>query len=532
MNNTQANLVFINGKVWTGAQNTNVEAVAICNNRIAATGNWAEVKPFITEDTKVIDLKGKLLVPGFIDNHTHFFQGGFKLLNVNLSEVQSEKEMAKVIGLKAQSLPKGKWITGGNWDHEFWPGAKLPTKQSIDAYTPEHPVFVTRMDLHMGLANSTALNLAGITANTPDPDGGVIVRDAQGQPTGILKDKAMNLVQAVIPTPTDAEYDEALQTAMDHAVACGITSIQDITSWEEWAVFKRFHAEGKLKVRVYARTPIPEWEKQCDSFEINIWLKLGGVKGFVDGSVGSCTAVFFEPYLNMPETTGVYNEQMYPEGMMANRAKNADKAGLQISIHAIGDKANHELLDIYQAVINANGARDRRLRLEHAQQLIPGDIRRIAEMEIIASMQPAQLLDDACWLEKRIGSERSKMAYLLRTMLDKGIEVTFGTDWPVVSLNPLLGIYAAVTRQSRDKRYPLGWVPEQRITVEEAVHAYTAANAYAEFNERDKGVIAKGKLADMVVLSEDIFTIPQEAIPNVKVLYTVVDGKIVYQAGS
>jgi hypothetical protein len=529
-----ADLVLFNGRIRTGnAQQPEAEALAVRGDRIVAVGSYDEVRRFIGQQTQLIDLRGKLALPGFIDNHTHFMSGGFQKLSVDLRDARDEKEFARRIGERARSLPEGRWITGGDWDHERWPGAALPRKALIDPVTPHTPVFVTRLDGHMGLANSLALKLAGVTKETPDPPGGAIVREpGTNEPTGVLKDAAMDLVWRVIPPPSEQEQDEALREALREAARLGVTSIQDITSWSDWTVYRRFQQRGELTVRIYARTPITHWERQRDRREHDgvgdAWLRLGGLKGFVDGSLGSTTAFFEQPYADAPQTSGLLHEQMFPDGIMKQRIAAADKAGLPVSIHAIGDKANKILLDIFEQVIKENGRRDRRFRIEHAQHLRPEDIPRLARLGVIASMQPYHAIDDGRWAEKRIGRERCKTTYAFRSLLDAGAVLTFGSDWSVAPLSPLLGIYAAVTRRTLDGQHPDGWIPEQRITVPEAVRAYTVNGAYAEFAEREKGPLEVGKLADIVVLSQDIFSINPTAIPDVKVLYTIVGGRVVF----
>jgi hypothetical protein len=531
---TAADLVLINGNIWTGnPRQPEAGALAVKNGRIIAVGRREQVQQLIQRQTRIIDLGGKRALPGFIDNHTHFMSGGFQLLGVDLRDAKDDAEFARRIGEKAKSMPEGRWITGGDWDHELWPSAALPRKEMIDPATPKTPVFVTRLDGHMGLANSLALKLAGVTKETPDPPGGTIVRDPKtGEPTGILKDAAMDLVYRVIPPPTEAESDEAMRAALKEAARVGVTSIQDITPWGDWAAYKRFHQRGQLTVRIYARTPITQWERHRDLRQKvgpgDEWLRLGGLKGFVDGSLGSTTAFFFEPYNDAPHTSGLLHEQMHPEGIMKQRIAAADKAGLPLSIHAIGDKANHILLDIFEAVIKENGSRDRRFRIEHAQHLRPDDIPRFARLGVIASMQPYHAIDDGRWAEKRIGHERCKTTYAFRSLLDAGAVLTFGSDWTVAPLNPLLGIYAAVTRKTLDGKNPGGWYPEQRITVEEAVRAYTVNSAHAEFAETLKGSLEVGKLADVVVLSQDVFSINPDLIPQTKVVYTIVGGKVVF----
>jgi len=532
----EAELVLLGGRVWTGnPHQPQAEAVALGGGRILAVGSTASVRALIGPRTQVVAVPGRLVLPGFIDNHTHFLNGGFHLLSVDLRDARDPGEFVRRIAERAKALPPGRWITGGNWDHELWPGAPLPRKEWIDPDTPHTPVFVTRLDGHMGLANSLALRQAGITRQTPDPPGGTIVRDPQtGEPTGILKDAAMSLVYRVIPEPSPSEYDDALRAALREAARYGVTSIQDITEWEHWPVYQRARQRGELTVRVYARTPIPEWERQRELIARegvgDEWLRLGGFKGFVDGSLGSTTALFFEPYTDAPQTSGLLHSQMFPDGIMKQRIAAADRAGFQCSIHAIGDKANALLLDIFEEVARENGPRDRRFRIEHAQHLRPQDIPRMARLGVIASVQPYHAIDDGRWAEKRIGRERCKTTYAFRSLLDAGVRVTFGSDWPVAPLNPLLGIYAAVTRKTLDGKNPNGWFPEQKISVEEAVRAYTVWGAYAEFAEKVKGSLEVGKLADLVVLSRDIFTIPPDEIAQVEVLYTIVGGKIVYAA--
>jgi len=378
------------------------------------------------------------------------------------------------------------------------------------------------------------LRLAGVTKETQDPPGGTIVRDPKtGTPTGILKDAAQDLVYSRIPKPSDADYDDALRAALGEAARVGVTSIQDITSWDQYGVYQRFRDAGRLTVRVDARTPMREWKRQADLVARqgrgDSWLRLGGLKAFMDGSLGSTTALFFDPYNDAPNTRGLMAEDNLPEGKLEIDIRDADKAGLQCSIHAIGDRANHILLNYFERVEKENGPRDRRFRIEHAQHLLASDIPRFATLGVIASMQPSHAIDDGQWAEKRIGPVRIKTTYAFRSVLDSGAKLAFGTDWSVAPLSPLMGLYAAVTRETRDGKNPQGWVPDQKITVEEAVRAYTATAAFAEFAERDKGTLEPGKLADAVVLSRNIFQIKPDDIPNTTVVYTVVGGRVVHQ---
>lgn len=528
-----ADLAMINGRLWTGNKAQPwAEAMASRGERIIAIGSSEEVKKLINPQTRVIDLQGKLALPGFIDNHTHFMSGGFQLLSVDLRSAATEEEFARRIKEKAAKTAAGLWITGGDWDHELWPGGPLPTKELIDRYTPSTPVFVSRLDGHMALANSYALKLAKITRETKDPPGGTIVRDPKtGEPTGVLKDAAMGLVSSLIPDASDAEYDEALTAALAEAARFGVTSVQDITPWRDYEVYKKFRDANRLTVRVYARTPLGQWKRQADLVARqgagDHWLRLGGLKAFMDGSLGSTTALFFEPFTDAPETSGLAVDDI-PEGSLKKLIKDADKARLQCSVHAIGDKANHLLLNYFEQVARDNGPRDRRFRIEHAQHIRPDDIARFAPLGVIASMQPYHAIDDGRWAEKRIGPVRIKTTYAFRSLLDAGAMLAFGSDWSVAPLSPILGIHGAVTRATIDGKNPKGWIPEQKITVEEAVRAYTSSCAYAEFAERDKGTLEVGKLADVVVLSQDIFRIPADDIQKTGVTHTIVGGRIVF----
>jgi predicted amidohydrolase YtcJ/beta-lactamase class A len=530
-----ADLVLTHGRLWTGDKNRPwVEAMASRGERIIALGTQDDIQKLVGPRTRVIDLKGQLALPGFIDDHTHFMPGGFQLLSVDLRDAGTQKEFARRIKEKAVKLGSGKWVTGGDWDHELWPGGPLPTRELIDPVTPDNPVFVGRFDGHMALANSVVLRMAKITRETQDPPGGTIVRDSRtGEPTGILKDAAMGLVWPLVPDSTMAEKEEALRAAMAEAGRVGVTSIQDITSWSDFALYQNFRDAGKLTLRIYARTPMSQWKPQADYVARHgagdSWLRLGGVKAFMDGSLGSTTALFFEPYVDAPDTTGLMAEDNQPEGKLRKNILDADKAGLQCSIHAIGDKADHLLLDYFEEAEKVNGPRDRRFRIEHAQHLLAGDIPRFAQLGVIPSVQAYHAIDDGRWAEKRVGPERIKTTYPFRSLLDAGAALAFGSDWTVAPLSPILGIYAAVTRATIDGRNPGGWVPGQKISVEEAVRAYTRSNAYAEFAEREKGTLEPGKLADVVVLSQDIFNLNPDDLPKTQVVKTIVGGSVVYE---
>jgi predicted amidohydrolase YtcJ len=510
------------------------QAVAIIANRIAAVGNTDEIRSLAGPQTRSIDLGGRLLLPGFNDAHVHFLSGGFQLSGVDLRDANTREEFSERIHRFAKTVPPGRWITGGDWDHERWPGAPLPTREWIDAATTNTPVFVSRLDGHMALANSLALKLAGVTRQSESPAGGLIVRDPKsGEPTGLLKDAAMSLVSRAIPDATFEGKLAAARAATAHAAHLGVTSVQDMSAGADVGVYQTLLERGELKTRIYAIAPLPKWERLAATglrapFG-NDWLRLGGLKGFSDGSLGSTTALFFEPYNDAPETRGLPGDEMFPEGAMRKRVLEADRAGLQVIIHAIGDRANDQILSIFESALATNGPRDRRFRIEHAQHLRAQDIPRFARAGVIASMQPYHAADDGRWADKRIGPERVKGTYAFRSLLDSGARLAFGSDWTVAPLDPLQGLAAAVTRRTLDGKHPGGWVPEQKISVEEAVRAYTLGSASAEFAEAVKGSIIPGKLADLVVLSDDIFKIDATAIEHVQVQMTVVDGRIVWE---
>jgi predicted amidohydrolase YtcJ len=451
-----------------------------------------------------------------------------------LRDARTPEEFRNRIRDFAAKSPKGRWILNGNWDHENWNPPNLPTRQLIDAVTPDNPVFINRLDGHMCLANSLALKLAGVTRETPDPPGGTIVRDASGEPTGVLKDAAMSYVEKVIPNPSEEEIAEAIRAAMRYAAENGVTSVQDMSaSPDVFAIYQKLLASGELTVRIYGHQPLSEWQRLARvgvrAGLGNEKLKIGALKGFADGSLGSTTALFFDPYLDAPATQGLPSDEMFPESKMLNNILNADRAGLQIAVHAIGDKANKTILDFFAEVEKQNGQRDRRLRIEHAQHLRMEEIKRFGSQRVIASMQPYHAIDDGRWAENRIGPQRAKGTYAFRSLLDAGATLAFGSDWFVAPMEPMLGIYAAVTRRTLDGKRPQGWVPEQKITVAEAVRAYTLGSAYASFDEKINGSIEVGKLADLAVLSADIFKIDPVEIEKSKVVMTVFDGKVIYE---
>ena len=529
-------LVILNAAVRTmDAARPQAEAVAVSGNRIAALGPSAEIKALAGPKTRVVDAGGQSVLPGFNDAHVHWLMGGYSITNVDLRDATSPAEFSKRIAEFAQKIPKGRWILGGDWDHEKFPGAALPTKEWIDAVTPENPVFVNRTDGHMALANSLALKLAKVTKETKDVPGGEIVRGASGEPTGILKeDAAMALVDRVIPARSWDENHAAALAATEHAARVGVTSVQDMSAGDDIGLYQFMHEHGELKTRIYAMRSILSWEVLGKTGVRGAfggdWLRIGGLKGFADGSLGSTTARFFEPFSDAPNTRGLFVDQMLPEGIMLQRVEAADERGLHVMIHAIGDEANYAILEIFRQVAEKHGPRDRRFRIEHAQHLRRSEIKRFGSQKVIASMQPYHCADDGRWCDKRIGPERAKGTYAFRSLLDAGAVLAFGSDWTVAPLNPMEGLKAAVTRQTLDGKHPNGWVPEQKITLEEAIRAFTMGSAYAEFQDQIKGSLTPGKLADLVLLDCDIFKIDPAQIDKVKVTLTVVDGKVAYEA--
>jgi predicted amidohydrolase YtcJ len=532
-----ADLIVTNAKVWTvDKAHPTAQAVAVLGDRIVAVGSNADVEVLRRPDTKVIDGGGKLLLPGFNDAHVHFVDGGLQLDSVQLNDATSTDEFVRRVREQAQKTPKGEWIKGGDWDETKWSPPNLPTKELIDPVTPDNPVFLGRYDGHGAVANSAALRLAGITAQTPDPPGGVIVRDAQGNPTGALKDAAKELVIKVIPRLSHEQRLRAMRRALEYAASLGITSVQHMNDGEDNYADIRAYGEllqsGELTTRVYVAPAISDWQDQA---KVGIrhafgssFLRIGALKSFADGSLGSRTAYFFDPYSDDPSNSGLLGKQMQPLSRVRDWMTQADAAGLQLCTHAIGDRAISTVLDLYTDVVRANRGMERRFRIEHAQHMAEKDFSRFAQLDVIASVQPYQAIDDGRWAEARIGHDRASRTYAFRTFLNHGVHLAFGTDWDVAPLNPILTVYAAVTRATLDGKNPNGWFPEQKLSVAEAVEAYTTGSAYAEFQEKEKGSITPGKLADMVLLSDDIFAIDPVRIRDVKVLKTIVGGRLVW----
>jgi predicted amidohydrolase YtcJ len=529
-----ASLVVTGARVWTGdPEQPWAEAVAINDDEIVAVGTAENIATLAGDDTEVIAADGGMLLPGFIDTHVHFLAGGSAIASVQLRDAHTPEEFVRRVEAFAGTAEPGEWITGGAWDHTNW-GGELPHRDWIDAVTPDNPLWISRLDGHMALANSIALKQAGVDADTPDVAGGEIIRDEDGRPTGILKDNAMLMVQEAMPEPTERQLDGYLDAAMKYVAENGVTTVHDmfdnvVDGWVGLQTYRRAEARGDLVTRIYAVTPLGEWQKLEDDIDRNgrgnEWLKTGGVKGFMDGSLGSHTAAMLEPFTDTPDQSGFLLDSL--ENLRA-MMMGADAAGLQLNIHAIGDKAIRDLLDIFHDVSEENGQRDRRFRMEHAQHIHPDDVPRFAVQDVIASMQPYHAIDDGRWAEDVIGEERARTTYAFKSLIDAGAHVALGSDWYVAPADPLAGIYAAVTRRTLDGKNPDGWVPEQKITVEQALRGYTYEGAYASFEEDRKGMVKVGMLADLVLLDRDLTTIPPEAIRDAQVLKTIVGGRVVY----
>src|SRR5438094_4603713 len=531
-----ATLIITNAAVYTvDKQHPTAEAVAIIGDRIVAVCSRSESDSWRGAKTKVIDAGGKLVLPGFNDAHVHFIQGGAQLDQVHLVDAATPDEFAKRVVMQMKKTPKGEWILGGRWDETKWAKQELPTKQLVDSLTGDTPMFVERYDGHEALANSAALKLAGVDAKTAEVPGGVIVRDASGNPTGIFKDAAMALIYKAIPPMTHEQRLRAARAALKHAASLGVTSVQHMNpEFADVAVYSELAEKGELTTRIYAVPMETEWRDQAKVGIRHSWgssyLRLGAVKGYADGSLGSRTAYMFEPFIDDPGNRGLLSDEMHPPSAMHDRLMQADAAGLQLRVHAIGDRAISMILDIFADIEKANGDHDQRFVIEHAQHMAQTDFARFAKLHVIASMQPYHAIDDGRWAEKRLGHDRARYSYAWRSFLDHGVTLAFGTDWPVAPLDPLQGLYAAVTRATLDGKNPDGWIPEEKITLSEAIEAYTMGAAFAEFQEKEKGSITPGKLADMVILSDNIFSTKPKAIRNAKVETTIVGGKVVYGA--
>jgi predicted amidohydrolase YtcJ len=528
---SQAATLVVYGPVWTGdpGQPT-ATAVAVQGDSILFVGDSAGAARLVGSGTEVLDARDGMILPAFSDGHVHLLDGGLQLASVDLRDAATPAEFIRRIATFAETQAPGEWILGGTWDHENW-GGELPTRQWIDSVSPDHPVFVQRLDGHMALANSRALALAGLDRSMAEIPGGTIVRDGAGDLTGLLKDEAMGPVFAAIPNPSPAQADSGVAAAMRHANSKGIAAVSAVSAGLEIEATRRLRAAGRQTLRTAFYPPLAAWRRVADGVASDgpgdDWIRVAGVKGFVDGSLGSTTALFFDAYLDEPGSRGL---MVTPEDSLRAWIGAADSAGLQVVVHAIGDRANAMLVSILDSVAAAHGPRDRRFRIEHAQHLRPEEIARLGPAGILASMQPYHAADDGRWAAKRIREPQLQGTYAFRSLLDAGATLVFGSDWYVAPIDPLLGIWAAVTRQTLDGGNPAGWYPAQRITVEEALAAYTAANAHATFGESHRGMLRPGMLADVVVLDRDLRTMAPETIREAAVRATVVGGQVVFRA--
>ncbi|HVP11956.1 MAG TPA: amidohydrolase [Phycisphaerae bacterium] len=528
-----ADLLVVNAKVWTGdSARPEASAFAVKSGRFIFVGDDAGAKKLRDPHTQVIDAGRDRIIPGLIDSHLHLIGGGLQLSRIELRDVAGPADFVKAVDEKIRFLRPGEWLLGGRWSTESWTAPANPTKDWIDPVTPNNPVLLDRMDGHGALANSMALKIAGIDAKgPPDPPGGKIERDSgTGEPTGILKESAINLVSRHVPPPTFEQQQRALWDAMLSASHCGVTTVHTMSAWNELAVIDAFRAKDRPRIRVRFYISEDDWSEYIDrakQHKDDDWVRICGFKQFMDGSLGSRTAYMAAPFAdNTPdkaEWRGLLGEAMTTEGSLQRMCNLVDAAGFTPAIHAIGDQANHLVLDMYEQTQKTNGPRPgRRMRIEHAQHLLPGDIARFASLGVVASMQPLHKADDGRYAEKAIGPQRCKTSYAFRSLLDAGTHVAFGSDWPVVSVNPFLGMHAAVTGTTLDGKT---FVPEQNITIEEALKAYTVGGAFAAGDEDRLGQIRAGFLADFVILNEDVLAVAPEDVPKVSAKKTFINGQ-------
>lgn len=527
-----ADLVLTGGIIYTGdPARPRAQALAIKGDRILAIGSAEQISRHIGKATRVTDLKGRFAMPGFNDAHVHLANGGQAKLAIDFTGAASLAEFQQRIRARLTSYQPGEWITGRGWDHTLWPAKKFPTRYDLDAVSKEHPMLFSRVDGHVAVANSLALQLAGITRETKNPAGGEIERDANGEPTGMLKEgAAIGMVSRKIPPRTAEQRRRGIELALAEAVRNGVTSIQDNSGWEDFLIYRELYREGKLPVRISEWLPFTApverlKQMQAEGGVSDPMLRTAGLKGVVDGALGGRTAALLAPYSDEPSTSGILIlEAERLKQMVIER----DGAGFQINLHAIGDRANRVALDAFEAARKANGVRDSRHRIEHTQVLAREDIPRLAALGVIASMQPCHQTTDSRWAGERLGPERSKGAYAWKSLLNAGTWLAFGTDYPVEPINPMRGLYACVTREV-DGRPGSTWGPQEKISLDACIEAYTAGSAYAEFQENQKGRLVPGQLADIIVLSADITQIPAAQILKTEVLLALVGGKTVFE---
>jgi hypothetical protein len=543
----KADVIFVHANVYTGvpsnAQFSSIlreEAIAVRGDRIQAVGKNVDIQKLKGPQTQVIDLGGHFVMPGFNDAHLHLADAGLQKLNVDLTGVKTLDEFRERVLAKVEKAKPGEWILGGGWDETTWPVKALPSRWDLDEVSGGHPVFLDRVDGHLAVANTRALQLASITIASRDPEGGQIDRDANGQPTGILRDTAQHAVQAVLPQPTREKRRQGIEVALADLAQHGVTSAQDYSpDWQNFQIYEDLEKEGKLTARISAWLPfddsVEDLQKKRDSHpQPDLMLHTGMLKGFMDGSLGGHTAALIEPYADDPKNSGL---PRYEAAKLNEMAKARMLAGFQLGFHAIGDKGIQLALDAFaeaekaaheQKVKAPNGGDDFRLRIEHAQVTTPAQIARFKELKVIASMQPSHVLTDMRWAQDRVGPKRASTSYAWSSFLNKGVPLAFGTDYPVEPITPFRGLYAAVTRKSEDGKQE--YFPAQKLTMDQAIAAYTTGAAFAEFEEKEKGTLVPGMLADFVVLDRDVTAAAPEKILGTKVLRTVVGGKTVYEA--
>jgi predicted amidohydrolase YtcJ len=545
-------VIFVNGNIYPGAPSIaisiesrsdgakpqpaptpihgQVQALAVAGGKIIAIGSNEEIQKLKGPQTQVIDLGGHFVMPGFNDAHVHLGSGGFEKLNVNLIGCKSLDEMKQRIAARAKTAGAGEWIQGRGWDHTLWAKVETPTRADIDPVTGDHPAIFGRVDGHIAIANSAALKAAGITAQTPDPHGGKIDRDEKGEPTGILRETAMGAVFNKIPPPSQAQRRRAAELALADAASHGITSAQDNSDWEDFLTYEQMEKEGKLTLRIAEWLPFDAPTERLlhmrqHHSQDDPMLHTTMLKGFMDGSLGSRTAAMLAAYDDDPKNSGIPRyEQDKLNAMAAERAGDS----FQIGFHAIGDRGARMALDAFAYAIQKSDKKNLRFRIEHDQVIAPDDFAKFKNLGVIASVQPNHLLTDMNWAESHIGAARARHSYPWKEFEDHGIPMAFGTDYPVEPITPFRGLYAAVTRKNEagTKEY----FPEQKLTIDHAIFAYTIGSAYAEFAEKDKGHLTPGMLADLVVLDRDITKVEPPEILKTRVLRTVVGGKTVYEA--
>jgi predicted amidohydrolase YtcJ len=528
-------VVYLHGRMYTNDPvHPWAEAMAIRDGKIRCVG---KIDFVLLEcggsdpSAETVQLKGKFVMPGFNDAHVHLGGAAADMLSVRLNGVASIEELQKRVADAVAQHKEGEWITGSGWDHTLWADKKFPTKEELDAVAPKNPVFLTHVSGHVAVANTLALRHGEVKQDTPNPPGGMIERDADGAATGMLEeDSAMSLVSSRIPDLKSDQRRRGIQMVLADAAKNGVTSAQDFSDWSDFLVYVQLKEEGKLTLRITEWLPflLPTNEllnMRAQGGTTDPWLRTGALKAFTDGALGSRTAAMLAPYSDDPATSGILTND--PDKLRA-MAIERDKAGFQLNFHAIGDRANRVALDVFEAVAKANGPRDRRDRVEHAQVLAPEDMPRFAQLKVIASMQPSHETSDMRWAGQRLGLDRSKGAYAWASLLKSGARLAFGTDYPVEPINPLRGLYACVTRELPDGGPAGGWQPQEKISLDDCIRAYTSGGAYAQFEEGKKGELKAGEYADFIVLSDDLTKIPPPQYTKVTVLRTVVGGRTVY----